>query len=732
MLAKWLIYRRLPWVRGIEARDCGAAVFASIAGYYQHHLSLEQARHLVSADRDGTSLSGLRDGGRAIGLDARPAHATYEALGQIHLPAIVHLHGTEGHYLVLYRWTPAALIVLDPNTGVRRMARAEFEAQWSGYVIEYVPTPLLAPRAPEFRPMHKLQQILWAHKGAVLLALVFALLAASLGWASSFFVGALIDRILPNRDTALLLALGLGLLLISVGQAVLQLGRLWLLARVGRTIHHDYGDHFIRHLLRLPMKIYDARCVAGLVLRVGQADMIQQALTEGTVGLLGDALMFLAALAVMAWFDPLAAVIAFGAVPLMIVVLLLLNDRVYGTQLMTFGRNDDFNAHMIDVFDGLRTVKTFGAEERYQTLLATKLDRVVDARYRSRIALALPTTWSMLATALVTSSILWYGSVRVMAGAITTGDLIVLFGMLAFYLNPVQRLPTTLLSIRTALIAMERIEEILALPPEDNGHEAQHTVPMLPVRGHIEFRDVRFGYKARRPVLRDISFTVEPGETVAIVGETGSGKTSLANLLAGFYLPDTGDVQIDGVSTRDMPLAQRRRAISAVFQDSRLFQQSLRANITMLADVPPSEVQRVAELANATPFIDELLRGYDTQVARGSSNFSSGQAQRIALARALLKDAPILILDEATSNLDGATEQGVLQAVENNRRGRTTVIIAHRLSTVLRADRIVVMDGGQIVEMGTHEELLAQRGQYYHLFRWQVEAGDQLPVPAYT
>jgi ABC-type multidrug transport system fused ATPase/permease subunit len=360
------------------------------------------------------------------------------------------------------------------------------------------------------------------------------------------------------------------------------------------------------------------------------------------------------------------------------------------------------------------------------------LDHVVDARYRSRIALALPTTWSMLATALVTSSILWYGSVRVMAGAITTGDLIVLFGMLAFYLNPVQRLPTTLLSIRTALIAMERIEEILALPPEDNGHEAQHTVPMLPVRGHIEFRDVRFGYKARRPVLRDISFTVEPGETVAIVGETGSGKTSLANLLAGFYLPDTGDVQIDGVSTRDMPLAQRRRAISAVFQDSRLFQQSLRANITMLADVPPSEVQRVAELANATPFIDELLRGYDTQVARGSSNFSSGQAQRIALARALLKDAPILILDEATSNLDGATEQGVLQAVENNRRGRTTVIIAHRLSTVLRADRIVVMDGGQIVEMGTHEELLAQRGQYYHLFRWQVEAVDQLPVPAST
>jgi ATP-binding cassette subfamily B protein len=470
--------------------------------------------------------------------------------------------------------------------------------------------------------------------------------------------------------------------------------------------------------------VFDARCLAGLVLRVNQVDLVQQAASEMLVMVVADGIMFLAALVVMLSFDPLAALIALGAVPLMLAVILLLNERAYNSQLATMIRSEEFNAHMLDTFDGLRTIKTFSAEARYRQLLAGKLEALVQGRYTHRMAMMLPTTWSMLATALVSACVLWYGSARVLAGQITAGDLIVLFGMVAFYLSPVQRLPNLVLTIRGALIGIMRMEEILVLPQE---HErtTEH-VPLPAVRGRIEFDQVSFGYKPRRAVLKQIHFTIEPGETVAIVGETGSGKTSLANLIAGFYLPSEGDVRIDGISTRNILPEELRRAISAVFQSTRLFQHSVRENITMLADSPAEAVEQAARLANAAPFINDLMRGYDTQVARGGDNFSSGQAQRIALARALLKDAPILILDEATSNLDGATEQGILQALEQHRRERTTVIIAHRLSTVLSADRIFVMDNGEIVESGTHAELLSRRGRYYSLFRWQV-IGEQAP-----
>jgi ABC-type bacteriocin/lantibiotic exporter with double-glycine peptidase domain len=563
------------------------------------------------------------------------------------------------------------------------------------------------------------------HSRLLLFALLFALLATSLGWTTSFFLRALIDRILPNREIGLLMALGAGLVLISGVQALLQFGRLWLLARVGHEISRTYSARYIDQLLALPMKVFDARCLAGLVLRLNQVELVQQAAGEMLVTLVADGIMFLAALAVMLSFDPFAALIALSAMPLMLGVIVVLNERVYNSQLAVMIRSEEFNANMLDTFDGLRAIKTFSAEERYRQLLAGKLEALVQARYTNRMAMTLPTTWSMLTTALVSAGVLWYGSARVLAGQLTAGDLIVLFGMVAFYLNPVQRLPNLVLTIRGALIGIMRMEEIMVLPQEHERTTEPVSLPAL--GGRIEFDQVSFGYKPRRPVLKQLNFTIEPGEAVAIVGETGSGKTSLANLIAGFYLPSEGDVRIDGISTRNIHPEELRRSISAVFQGTRLFQHSVRENITMLADAPSAAVEQAARLANAAPFINDLLRGYDTQVARGGDNFSSGQAQRIALARALLKDAPILILDEATSNLDGATEQGILQALEQHRHGRTTLIIAHRLSTVLSADRIFVMDDGEIVESGTHAELLARRGRYYSLFRWQV-IGDETPV----
>jgi ABC-type multidrug transport system fused ATPase/permease subunit len=388
------------------------------------------------------------------------------------------------------------------------------------------------------------------------------------------------------------------------------------------------------------------------------------------------------------------------------------------TQLALMVHGEEFTSYMVDSFEGLRTIKLFAAEAHYQRLLVEKLSAMVGARFNNRVAMALPSAWSWLATALVTAWILWYGSGRVLAGQISAGELLVLFGMVTFYLTPVQRFPNIVLTIRTALIGVDRIEEICTLPTEAARTVAPTPLPV--VRGRIVFDQVSFAYNRYKTVLKDVCLAIEPGETVAIVGETGSGKTSLANLIAGFYLPTRGDVYIDGVSTRNLNPEELRQAVSAVFQNARLLQQSVRENITMMGDVPFEAVRAAAQVAQADAFIGTLLNGYEAQVARGGDNFSSGQTQRIALARALLKNAPILILDEATSNLDGATEHAFLQALEAGRHGRTTVVIAHRLSTVRYADRILVMDSGTLVEAGTHDELLGCRGRYYELFHGQL------------
>jgi ABC-type multidrug transport system fused ATPase/permease subunit len=508
--------------------------------------------------------------------------------------------------------------------------------------------------------------------------------------------------------------------MVSGFQAGLQFGRLWLAARVGRSMHRDYGAGYIRHLMRLPMRVFDARCVPGLVMRITQADQIQTAVTESGVMLVADVAMFLATLGIIFLYEPVAALIAAAAAPLILGATAILNERVQATQLNALVRMEEFGAQMVDTFDALRTIKVFSAESRYQEQLEERLDALAMAGRDNRRAMALPIAWSWLTASVVTAGILWYGSHRVLTGQMGAGDLLVLFGMIAFYLTPVQRFPATVLTIRAALLGVERLEEIRALPVEAARTSAPAPMPMPTVRGRIEFDRVTFGYKRHRPVLKEVSFAVEAGETVAIVGETGSGKTTLANLIAGFYLPTAGDVLIDGVSTRHLDPDELRRSISAVFQDSKLLQQSVTENITLLAEATPEAVQRAAKLANADEFISSLYNGYDAQVARAGENFSSGQAQRIALARALLKDAPILLLDEATSNLDGATEQGILRALAENRRGRTTVVIAHRLGTIVSADRIVVMDEGRVVETGTHEELWARGGRYFELFRSQV------------
>jgi ABC-type multidrug transport system fused ATPase/permease subunit len=286
--------------------------------------------------------------------------------------------------------------------------------------------------------------------------------------------------------------------------------------------------------------------------------------------------------------------------------------------------------------------------------------------------------------------------------------------MVALHLNPLQRLPTMLLNLHSAFVGMERLDEVLKLPAEET--RVSRPIALPSVQGNLQFDRVCFEYKHRRPVLKDVSFQISAGECVAVIGETGSGKSTIANLLAAFYLPTSGEVRIDGVSTRELDPRELRRHVSVMFQGGHVFQQSINDNITMMHPLRPDDVSRIAHVANIASFIESIPQGYNAQVAQGGANLSTGQLQRINIARAIMKDAPILILDESTSNLDSATERGVMAAIKEARKGRTTLIITHKLSTAMEADRVMVLAKGELVEQGTHEELQLRGGHYRKLF----------------
>lgn len=727
MLSSGLRGRRTPWVRAADPHDCGAAAFASVAGHHRHHLSLEHARALVGTDRDGTSIAGLRDGGRTIGFDARPARATYEALSQAKLPAILHLQEGIGHYVVLDEWTPEGVVVVDPRRGVRRLRRQELEPVWTGYVVEYHPTPALRAREPEFKALGALLRTLLPHVNPLLLALGLSVLATVLGWGASFFLRSFFDDIVPSRAHGTLTYLGAALVAAGLLQSVLQYVRMWLTARTGHAIQRAYGRQYIQHLMTLPMRAFDSRSLSGFVTRVNQLDTIQNALTEGLVSLVVEGLVFAGTLGIILSLDPFLALCTLCAIPPVLLGTSFLTERVRSAQLDTITHGDDFSGRLLEVFEGIRVIKIASAEKAYSKWLLDTFDQLTQARREHRVSMLLPLLWSMLTSTLVVGLVLWYGGTRVLAGTISPGELLVVFGMVVMNLNPIQRLPTMLLNLNSAFLGMERLDEVLGLPAEET--RVSQPVPLEAVQGHLQFEGVTFEYKHRRPVLKNVSFQIAAGECVAIVGETGSGKSTIANLLAAFYLPTSGEVRIDGVSTRNLDPRELRRHLSIMFQGSHMFQQTLNDNITMMHPIRKEDVAKIAHVANVASFIESVPHGYSAQVAQGGANFSTGQLQRINIARAIIKDAPILVLDESTSNLDSATERGVMAAIKEARKGRTTLLITHKLSTAMNADRVLVLARGELVEQGTHEELRQRGGQYCKLFPKEAEAagsGGQL------
>jgi len=651
-------------------------------------------------------------------VKARAVKSSFERLLKTPVPALAALD--DGGWLVLGRVGEDKLLVQQPGAArPALLTREAFLERWTGRLI------LLTRRAPLSDPARRFG-IGWfvgavrkyrAALGEVLVASFFLQIFALL---TPLFFQVVIDKVLVHRGISTLEVLALGLGLLSLFEVVLGGLRIYLFSHTSNRIDVELGARLFRHLLGLPLAYFQSRRVGDTVARVRELETIRQFLTSSALTLVIDLFFAAIFLAMLFVYSPMLTMIVAGALPLYVVLSLGVTPVFRARLDEKFKRNAENQAFLVEAVSGVETVKSMALEPVLQRRWEEQIAGYVTAAFRVVGLGAFATQTATFINKAVTVLILFFGAKLVIDNQLTVGELVA-FNMISAQLAaPVLRLAQLWQDFQQVRLSVDRLGDILNTTPEP-GQQGQASLP--PISGHIRFESVSFRYRIdAQPALRDVSLTIPAGQVLGIVGSSGSGKSTLAKLVQRLYVPESGRIFIDGIDLAMADPSWLRRQIGVVLQENVLFNRSVRENIA-LAD-PGMSMQRViyaAQLAGAHDFILGLPEGYDTIIGERGASLSGGQRQRIAVARALVMNPRILIFDEATSALDYESEAAIQANMRRISQDRTVILIAHRLSTLRSADRIISIEQGRIVEDGTHESLLRAGGRYAQL--WRLQSG---------
>ncbi|MBK7200292.1 ABC transporter ATP-binding protein [Candidatus Amarolinea dominans] len=559
----------------------------------------------------------------------------------------------------------------------------------------------------------------WAHMAA---ALLLMLVSSLLSLAVPYLVKTAIDVNMAQGDLAGLGRTALVIAATFIGTYLVSAGQRWLLSWVGLRVLTNLRRALFGHLQALPLGYHDTHIVGVTISRVmNDVGVINDLLSQGLVTLLGDSVLLVGIVAIMVSLSPRLALLAFGVLPIMLLVTLLFTRRAQVAFRQTRSGIAAVVGDLAENLSGMRVIQAFAQEDATQEQFdqVNRINRDAHVAAMSLSFVFLPTVefLGMVATCVV----LFFGGAFVVSGSLTLGVVVAFLAYVTRFFEPIQELSQLYTTMQAAMAGGERVLEILDTAPQVT--DRPDALEMPPIRGLVELDHVHFAYREDVEVLHDISLRIEAGQTVAFVGPTGAGKSSIANLVARFYDVTAGAVRIDGLDVRDVGQRSLRSQMGLVPQDPFLFPGTLAENIAFgRPEAPLAAIQAAANLARIHDFIMSLPDGYQTKVSEGSSNLSLGQRQLICMARAALADPRILILDEATASVDTVTEAFIQDAIDRLLTGRTALVIAHRLSTIQHADLICVVQDGRIVEQGQHAALLAQGGLYREMIVQQFVA----------
>ena len=650
-------------------------------------------------------------------VKAKAISSSMGRLPKTPLPALARMRS--GNFVVIGKVTDHGVLIQGMDDPSPRLLRfGEFEREWSGRLILLSKRSALSDTARRFDlswfwgAVHK-------YRGVLLEVLLVSFVIQMFGLATPMIFQTVIDKVLVHRGLSTLEVMVSGLALIAVFEAVLSGLRTYMFSHTSNRIDVELGARIFKHLLRLPLAYFESRRVGDSVARVRELETIRQFITSSSITLVLDLAFCAVFLGVMFLYSTTLAFVVVSALPLYALLSIATTPAFRRRLDEKFRRGAENQAFLVESVTGVETIKAMAVEPQMQHRWEEQLAGYVSASF----AAAQVGNWATQTANLLNKGVgaltLFLGARIVIANQMTVGELVA-FNMLAGQVSgPVLRLVQVWQDFHQVRLSVERLGDILNTPVEANAASAQTSD--VPLEGEIEFDRVTFRYNlGAQPVLREVSLRIPAGQVVGIVGPSGSGKSTIAKLVQRLYQPEAGRVLIDGIDAAVLEPSWLRRQIGVVLQENILFNRSVRENIA-LAD-PAMAIEQViaaAKLAGAHEFICKMAQGYDTPIGERGVSLSGGQRQRIAIARALVSDPRVLIFDEATSALDYESESVIQQNMRDIVQGRTVLIIAHRLSTVRNADRILTIDNGIIVEDGKHDQLVASNGRYATLHRIQ-------------
>ncbi len=708
-----------------DATDCAAACLATVSLYYGLEISISKLRDLCGTDLKGTSVESLNQAALKLNFNTKPVRITIENLNKkLTYPFIVHGITDNGlsHFIVVYKICKKYVIVGDPASKIKKMKKEDFDKFYSGVCVLLKPNSEFAVSSLKTNGLFgKFIKLLTPHKKLFISAIISSVILTLLGIVSNFFNQILIDDILPYNLKNQLTIFAIGFLLISIINIVIGALRQHLLLYLSQKISIPLTLGYFKHIFSLPMKFFSTRKTGEIITRFQDAGTITDIMSSVAISILIDIGLVFGVGIALYFMNPKLFVLIIIMTIINIILVFIFKQPYKKINQITMEQNAMLSSSMIESLQSIELIKTNTLEEERMNLIEKNFIRLTRTNFKTGLLGNVQGTISNSISVLGNLAMMWIGAVLVMDGNITLGALMTFTSMSGMFTDPIGRLVALQFQIQEAGIAMKRLNEIY-----DVEGETFEKSNLKNLDKDITFKDVEFNYSSNSKVLTKLNLEIKNKQKVAIVGESGCGKTTLAKILFGLYQIDSGEISIGNDNINDIGIYNLRRTISYVSQTSNFFSGTIRENLRCVnPEVSDEYITKSLKFAGCD-FVFKKPGGINSYLEEAGANLSGGEKQRLAVARAFCKSFDILILDEATSNLDFLSESKIYNALFNSNLNKTMIIIAHRLSTIRKCDNIIVLKDGNVYEEGTHDELLNKKGHYYDL--WMSQIGTDVVI----